>query len=66
MTFEDEIIRTTVAKLLSGCDYRDEVINAINASFFDFSLKFFREIVEAKLSVFSLSSISKAVKPICR
>ena len=50
MTFEDEIIRTTVAKLLSGCDYRDEVVNAINASFFDFSIKFFRNIVEAKLS----------------
>lgn len=50
MTFEDGIIQNTVAKLLLGCDYRDEVVNAINASFFDFSLKFFREIVEAKLS----------------
>ena len=50
MTFEDGIIRSTVGKLLLGCDYRDEVVNAINASFFDFSLKFFREIVEAKLA----------------
>lgn len=28
--------------------YRDEVINAVNAQFFDFTLKFFHEIVDAK------------------
>ena len=37
MTFEEGIIRSTVSKLLSGCDYRDEVVNAINSSFFDHS-----------------------------
>lgn len=34
MTFEDDVIRSTVAKLLKGQDYRDEVVNSINAVFF--------------------------------
>ena len=50
MTFGEEAVRNTVNKLLSGNDYRDEVINAVNAVFFDFTLKFFREIVDAKIS----------------
>ncbi len=48
MTFGEKTTASTVNKLLCGCDYRDEVVNAINALFFDFSIKFFREIVEAK------------------
>ena len=43
-------MKSAVNKLLSGRDYRDEVINAVNAEFFDFTLKFFREIVDAKIS----------------
>ncbi|MBQ4432134.1 MAG: CfrBI family restriction endonuclease [Synergistaceae bacterium] len=42
-------MKRVVSKLLCGRDYRDEVINAVNAEFFDFTLKFFREIVDAKL-----------------
>ena len=48
MTFGEKSIAATISKLLSGEDYRDEVVNAINALFFDFSIKFFREIVDAK------------------
>ncbi len=48
MTFGEEAVRNTVSKLLCGNDYRDEVINAVNAEFFDFTLKFFHEIVDAK------------------
>ena len=50
MTFEDDVIKNTVNKLMKGEDYRDEVINAINAKFFDFTLSFFKKIVEAKMN----------------
>lgn len=50
MTFGEEAVRSVVGKLLCGNDYRDEVINAVNAEFFDFTLGFFREIVDAKIS----------------
>ena len=50
MTFGEEVVQRTVSKLLSGCDYRDEVINAVNTLFFDFSLKFFKQILDAKLN----------------
>ncbi len=50
MTFEDEAIKNTVSKLISGKDYRDEVINSINTIFFDFSINFFKQIVDAKMN----------------
>ena len=50
MTFEEEIIQSTVSKLLSGSDYRDEVVNSINSLFFDFCITFFRRILAAKLN----------------
>lgn len=50
MTFEDKIIQKTVDNLLKGKDYRHEIINTINAKFFDFSISFFKDIVDAKLS----------------
>jgi len=31
MTFEDDVIRRTVDKLIKGDDYRDEVVNSIRA-----------------------------------
>lgn len=49
-TFEQEVIEKTVNKLLQGKNYRDEVVNSINARFFDFCLDFFKKIVEAKLN----------------
>ena len=50
MTFEDDVIEKTVEKLLNGEDYRDEVINSINAVFFDFTIDFFKNIVDAKMN----------------
>ena len=50
MKFEEEIIRSTISKLLFGKDYRDEIINSINTLFFDFSIKFFKQIVKAKIN----------------
>ncbi len=48
MSFEREIINSTVEKLLKGEDYREEVVNAINISFLDFSLEFLQRIAQAK------------------
>lgn len=49
MTFEDDVIKKTVDKLLKGDDYREEVVNSINAIFFDFTIEFFKKIVAAKM-----------------
>lgn len=49
-SFETEIINGTVEKLINGLDYRQEVVNEINVKFLDFTLGFFRKIVDAKLN----------------
>lgn len=48
MIFENSVIERTVQKLIQGQDYREEVVNAINISFLDFTLSFFKKIVNAK------------------
>lgn len=50
MTFERQVIDKTVEKLINGEDYREEVINSINGVFFDFTIMFFKKIVNAKLN----------------
>lgn len=50
MTFETEVINSTVNKLINGKDYREEVIRSINAVFMDFTINFFKEIVKAKMN----------------
>ena len=50
MTFEENVINNTVSKLISGADYREEILNSINANFFDFTISFFKEIVDVKMS----------------
>lgn len=49
MRFDGIIIRNVVKKLLRGDDYREEIINAINSEFLDFSLDFFKRILEIKI-----------------
>lgn len=49
MRFNQLIIQNTIDKLLKGEDYREEIINAINSEFLDFSLEFFKQILEAKM-----------------
>ena len=49
-SFEEKIIYATVEKLLSGEDYRQEVVNDINVKFLDFTLEFFKKIIDAKLN----------------
>ncbi len=50
MTFESNVIERTVEKLIDGKDYREEVIRSINAVFLDYTVKFFKQIVYAKLN----------------
>lgn len=50
MTFENQVIENTINKLVQGEDYREEVINAINVEFLDFTVHFFKEIVNAKIN----------------
>lgn len=49
-SFESKIIDATVKKLLNGEDYRREIVNDINVKFLDFTLEFFRKIVDAKIT----------------
>jgi len=49
MQIEKIVIKKIIKKLLNSQDYRIEVINLINAEFLDFCIKFFKEIVNAKL-----------------
>lgn len=50
MTFENEVIKNTVEKLIHGQDYREEIVGSINGVFFDFTIDFFKKIVEAKMN----------------
>ena len=50
MKFEDDVIKRTVEKLVNGQDYREEVVNAISVLFFDFTIEFFKKIVDAKMN----------------
>lgn len=50
MRFNEIVIKQTVDKLISGKDYREEVINAINVEFLDFALEFFKKILQAKMN----------------
>lgn len=50
MTFTDDVIENTIDKLLNGEDYREEIVNSINALFFDFTIDFFKHIVDAKIN----------------
>lgn len=50
MKFNEMVIKQTVDKLISGKDYREEVVNAINIEFLDFALEFFKKILKAKIN----------------
>lgn len=50
MTFADDIVNSTVEKLIKGQDYREEVVQSINALFLDFAIDFFKKIVMAKIN----------------
>lgn len=50
MNFSDIVVKNTVSRLLRGEDYRTEIVNAINIKFLDFTIEFFKSILQAKLN----------------
>jgi len=49
MTITEQVAKNIIKKLLKGEDYRIEVVTLINAEFLQFSIDFFKKIVDAKL-----------------
>lgn len=50
MTLTDQTIKAIICHVIKGEDYRVEVINTLNATFLDFTIDFFKQIVAAKLN----------------
>lgn len=50
MTLTDQTIKAIIIHTIKGEDYRIEVVNALNATFLDFTIDFFKKIVAAKLN----------------
>lgn len=49
MTVKDHIVKNIVARVIKSQDYRIEVVNLLNAEFLQFTIDFFKKVVEAKL-----------------
>lgn len=50
MTLTDQVIKNIISRVIKYQDYRIEIINLINAEFLQFSVDFFKQVVEAKLN----------------
>lgn len=48
-TLSEKVARNIIIKLLEGQDYRIEVITLINAEFLQYTIEFFKRIIDAKL-----------------
>ena len=49
MKLKDEVVKKIVINVIKGEDYRIEIVNLINAEFLQFSIDFFKKVVNAKL-----------------
>lgn len=50
MTLTEQVAKNIIRKLLKGEDYRIEIVTLINAEFLQFSIDFFKKVIEAKLN----------------
>lgn len=50
MTLTNQVTKNIVMRVIKGQDYRIEIVNLINAEFLQFTVDFFKQIVEAKLN----------------
>ena len=50
MTLTDQVVKDIIRKLLAANDYRIEIVTLINAQFLQFSVDFFKKVIEAKLN----------------
>ena len=55
MTLKEQVIKSIVKKVIKSEDYRIEIVNLINAEFLQFTMDFFKKIVEAKLASKSIT-----------
>ncbi|MEK7062513.1 MAG: CfrBI family restriction endonuclease [Patescibacteria group bacterium] len=49
MTITEQVTKNIIRKLLKGDDYRIEIVTLINAEFLQFTIDFFKKVVNAKL-----------------
>lgn len=49
MKITDQIAKNIISRLLQSQDYRIEIINILNAEFLQFTIDFFKKIIDAKL-----------------
>ena len=50
MTVKDHVVKNIVTRVIKSQDYRIEVVNLLNAEFLQFTIDFFKKVVEAKLA----------------
>lgn len=50
MTLTGEVIKNIIKRVIKSEDYRIEIVNIINVEFLQFSVDFFKKVVEAKLN----------------
>lgn len=50
MTLKEQVIKNIISRVIKSQDYRIEIINLINAEFLQFSIDFFKKVVESKLN----------------
>ena len=50
MKITEQIVKNIIRKLLRGEDYRVEIVTLINAEFLQFSIEFFKKVIDAKLN----------------
>lgn len=55
MTLTEQVAKNIIRKLLKGEDYRIEVVTLINAEFLQFTIEFFKKIIDAKLKNLNIS-----------
>ena len=49
MTITENVVKKIIRRLLRGEDYRTEIVTLIDAEFLQFTIKFFKKIIDAKL-----------------
>ncbi len=49
MTLTEQVAKNIIRKLINGQDYRIEIITLINAEFLQYTIDFFKKIIDAKL-----------------
>lgn len=50
MTVKNHVVKNIVTRVIKSQDYRIEVVNLLNAEFLQFTVDFFKRVVEAKLA----------------